>query len=63
MSEDSAFNQAQLPFLVSELQALEASLQKKDELEELSKLLEACKRIKGKNGASIHFYADGGTES
>jgi hypothetical protein len=63
MSEDSAFNQAQLPYLVSELQSLEASLQKKDEQEELAKVLAACKRITGKSGASIHFYADGGSES
>jgi hypothetical protein len=61
-AEDASFNQAQLPRLVSELEALRATGLKKEEEGELDRVLAACARIRGKKSSSIHFYAAGGSE-
>lgn len=61
-SEDAAFNQAQLPFLCSELEALGKDGLSREEGDELTRVLSACQKIRGKKGASIHFYADSGSE-
>ncbi len=62
-TEDSAFNQAQLPHLVSELGRLSATELAVEERSELDRLLSACDRIKAMKGASIHFYVDSGGEA
>jgi hypothetical protein len=61
-AEDASFNQAQLPCLVSELEALGATGLKKEEAEELARVVSACAKIRGKKSSSIHFYAAGGSE-
>jgi hypothetical protein len=57
-TEDAAFNQAQLPMLVSEMEELAKKELKREENEELEKVLSYCRRISGHKGSSIHFYAE-----
>lgn len=61
-AEDASFNQAQLSLLVAELEELEKRGLKKDEGDELTKLLGFCRKISGQKGSSIHFYAERDSE-
>jgi hypothetical protein len=57
-TEDAAFNQAQLPMLVSEMEELAKKELKREENEELERVLSYCRKISGHKGSSIHFYAE-----
>jgi hypothetical protein len=57
-TEDAAFNQAQLPMLVLEMEELAKKELKREENEELERIISYCRRIYGHKGSSIHFYAD-----
>lgn len=61
-TEDAAFNQAQLGGLIGELEELGKRGLKKDEADELAKLLGCCRKISGHKGSSIHFYAERDSE-
>jgi len=61
-AEDAAFNQAQLGILMAELEELAKRGLKKDEADELAKLLSYCRKISGQKGSSIHFYSERDSE-
>jgi len=56
--EDTAFNQAQLPFLMEELKELQKENLSETEAEELSQVLKSAEAIKGKPRHTIRFYGE-----
>lgn len=61
-SEDAMFNQAQLPLLVAEAESVAAKTLKKEEAEEVAKVLSICRDILGKPRCYVKFYGDDGRE-
>ncbi|MCX7024654.1 MAG: hypothetical protein NT080_08545 [Spirochaetes bacterium] len=56
--DDAAFNQRQLPFLVKELEEIDAKVTKAEEKDEIAQLLKLCSKAAGKKNVTVKFYGE-----